>query len=164
MLKLSVSLRNFIWSTTSWKRGLTCQQHSTTTQPSRPSKAQPVQRPQLFLYTTPLSRRDEEVHTAWFFYSSRIWLFDCRGSSPPLKLPCIFKFTSCPKTPTNVLFLFFMFLLFFGFFFLLSCFEQGLCYVYVSESEACFFSERRTDLVAQGSDRTKVILCIYTKC
>lgn len=49
-------------------------------------------------------------------------------------------------------------------FFFFSCFEQGLCYVYVSESEACFLPARRTDLVAQDSDRTKVILCIYTKC
>lgn len=63
-----------------------------------------------------------------------------------------------PKTPTLVLFLFFMFLLFF-----LSCFEQGLCYVYVSESEACFLAERRTDLVAQDSDRTRVTPRIH-KC
>lgn len=52
---------------TSWKRGHTCQQHLTTIQPSRPSKAQPVQRLQLFLHITLLSWRDAVVHTAWFF-------------------------------------------------------------------------------------------------
>lgn len=52
---------------TSWKRGHTCQQHLTTIQPSRPSKAQPVQRLQLFLHITLLSRRDAVVYTAWFF-------------------------------------------------------------------------------------------------
>lgn len=41
---VSASRRSFIWSMKSWKNGLTCQQHSTTTQPSRPSKARPVQK------------------------------------------------------------------------------------------------------------------------
>lgn len=41
--------RSFTWSMTSWKRGHTCQQRSTTTQPSRPSKARPVPGLQLSL-------------------------------------------------------------------------------------------------------------------
>ena len=111
---VSASLRNFIWSMTSWRRGHTCQQHSTTTQPSRPSKARPVQRPQLFLHTTLLSRRGAVVHTAWFLFLEdlAIWL---QGWSPPSKLPCLSKITCCPKTPTLVLFLFVKFLLFFLF-------------------------------------------------
>lgn len=145
---VSASLRNFIWSMTSWRRGHTCQQHSTTTQPSRPSKARPVQRPQLFLHTTLLSRRGAVVHTAWFLFLEdlAIWL---QGWSPPSKLPCLSKITCCPKHQH----LFCFYSLSSSCF---SCFEQGLCYVYVSESEACFLAERRTDLVAQDSDRTKV--------
>lgn len=124
---------------TSWKRGLTCQQHSTTTQPSRPSKARPVQRPQLFLHTTLLSRRG----AAWFLFLEdlAIWL---RGSTPPSKLPCLSKITCCPKHQHLFCFYSLCSSCFFCFCFFLSCFEQGLCYVYVSESEACFVAERRT--------------------
>lgn len=35
------------------------------------------------------------------------------------------------------------------------CFEQGLCYVYVAESEAHFLAEMRTDSVVQDSVRTR---------
>ena len=121
---------------TSWKRGLTCQQLSTTIQPSRPSKAEPVQRPQLFLHTALLSRRGAVVHTAWFLFLEdlAIWL---QGLPSTLKLSCLFRIYMLPKTPTLVLFLLFLFL----FFFFLSCLDQGLCYVYVCKSEACFLPE-----------------------
>lgn len=81
---------------TSWKRGHMCRRHLTTTQPSRPSKAQPVQRLQLFLHITLFSRRDAVVHTAWFLFLKdlALWL---RGSLPPSILPCLSKITCCPK-------------------------------------------------------------------
>lgn len=47
--------------------------------------------------------------------------------------------------------------------FVLACFEQGLCYVYVSESEAYFVAKRRTELKAQDSDRTRVTPRIHIK-
>lgn len=132
--------RNFTWSTTSWRRGLTCRRPSTTIQPSRPSKARPVQRPQLFLHTALLSRTGAAGLAAWFLFlkDSAVRL---QGLWSPLNCPAFFWICILPKTIVPFLF---RLLLFF-----LSCFEQGLCYVYVSESEAFCLPERRTDLVTE---------------
>lgn len=86
----------------SWKRGHTCQQHSTTTQPSRPSKARPVQRLQLFLHCCPGG-------ALWFtklgFYSSRIWLYDCGGRRHHRNCPAFPKLHAAQNTNTCSVFI-----------------------------------------------------------
>lgn len=155
------SLRSFILNMTSWKRGLTCQQRSTTIQPSRPSKAQQVQRLQLFLHTAPLSRRGRcDVHGLGFLFleDSANWL---QGSSSSLKLSCVFWISTLPEKPTCSVFILcsrFFVVLFVSF-------EQGLCYVYVSEPEVCLLPERRTNLVGVGPWQNKVsTFFISNKC
>lgn len=157
---LSAFLRNFIWSMTSWRRGLMCQQRLTTTQPSRPSKARPVQRLQLFLHTAVAQEGRCGSHSLVFI--PRGFGYLTVGAVATIQTALPFQTYMLPKTQTHVPFLFFKFLLFFFFFW--SCFEQGLCYVYFSESEACFLPERRIDLVAQDSDRARVRPCMYSKC
>lgn len=119
--------RSFIWSMTSWKRGHMCQQHSTTTQPSRPSKARPVWGLQLFLRVYAVIQEGALWCSQLGFYSSRIRLFDCRGRchhqhcpSPPLPFR---KVSCCPTTPTRLI-LFLKFLLLFYFLF---CAGSVLC-------------------------------------
>lgn len=161
---VSPFLRSFIWSMTSWRRGLMCQQRLTTTQPSRPSKARPVQRLQLFLHTAVVQEGRCGSHSLVFI--PRGFGYLTVGAVATIQTALPFQTYMLPKTTTLVPFLFFKFLLlfFFSFFFFQSCFEQGLCYVYFSESEACFLPERRTDLVAQDSDRTRVRPGNYNKC
>lgn len=103
--------RNFIWSMTSWRRGHMCQQHLTTTQPSRPSKAQSVQWLQPFCTQHCHPGGGAVVHTIGF-YSLKMWLFDCRGHCLRQYCPAFPNLTICPKHPTLVLLLFSMFLLF----------------------------------------------------
>lgn len=105
--------RNFIWSMTSWKKGHTCQQHSTTTQPSRPSKARPVQGLQLFLRVNTVIQEGRcGSHTLVFipqgFGSLTAGVVATINTAPPFQ-----KVTCCPKTPTLLL-LFSTFLLFFS--------------------------------------------------
>lgn len=133
--------RNFIWSMTSWKRGHTCQQHSTTTQPSRPSKARPVQGLQLFLRVNTVIQEGRcGSHTLVFipqgFGSLTAGVVATINTAPPFQ-----KVTCCPKTPTLLL-LFSTFLLFFFFVFVFSFFAQGLCYVYVSWIQSLFTCRR----------------------
>lgn len=110
--------RNFIWSMTSWKRGHTCQQHSTTTQPSRPSKARPVQGLQLFLRVNTVIQEERcGSHTLVFipqgFGSLTAGVVATINTALPFQ-----KVTCCPKTPTLLLlFSTFLFFLFFCLFF-----------------------------------------------
>lgn len=154
-------LRNFIWSMTSWRRGHTCQQHSTTTQPSRPSKARPVWRPQLFLHTTVLSRRGAVVHTAWFLFLEGFGYLTA-GVVATIKTALPFQNYMLPKKKKHQHLFCFYSLCFSCFFFFLSCFEQGLCYVYVSESEACFVAEKEDWPCGTGQWQNKGWRLVFT--
>lgn len=121
--------RNFIWSMTSWKRGHTCQQHSTTTQPSRPSKARPVQGLQLFLRVNTVIQEGRcGSHTLVFipqgFGSLTAGVVATINTAPPFQ-----KVTCCPKTPTLLLLFstFLLFFLFFSFLFVFFCAGSVLC-------------------------------------
>lgn len=106
-------LRNFIWSMTSWKRGLTCRQHSTTTQPSRPSKARPIQKAAAVpAHNTVGPGGGAVVHRARFLFLEDLTILTA-GVVATIKTALPFQNYMLPKTPTLVLFLFFMFLLFF---------------------------------------------------
>lgn len=130
--------RSFTWSMTSWKRGHTCQQRSTTTQPSRPSKARPVPGLQLSLRVNAIIQEGALWFAQlvfFFFNSSRIRLFGCREPSPhhqhcpPLSPPPRLskKFHAARQhrhfwfySPSS------------SCCYSTFCFAQGLCYVYVS--------------------------------
>lgn len=147
-------LRNFIWSMTSWRRGHTCQQHSTTTQPSRPSKARPVWRPQLFLHTTVLSRRGAVVHTAWFLFLEGFGYLTA-GVVATIKTALPFQNYMLPKkknTNTCSVFILYVSPVFFFFCLVLS----RVCVMFTSLNlKPVLLQKRRTDLVAQDSDRTR---------
>lgn len=139
-----------------------CQQHSITTQPSRPSKARPVQRPpQLLLRTLMMSGRGGMLwYTQLSFYSSRIWLFDWGGHRHHPYCPAFPKITCCPKknkkkTTNQHLFCFYSFSFFFNSFCLVL---SRVCVMFTSQNlKQVFLPERRIDLVAHGSDRTRIM-------
>lgn len=102
---------------TSWRRGHTCQQHLTTTQPSRPSKARSVQWLQLFCTQHCHPGGGAVVHSWFLFFEDlALWL---QGSLPPI-LPCLSENDVLPKTSTRSTFILCSpSFLFFSFFFFL---------------------------------------------
>lgn len=99
------SLRNFIWSMTSWKKGLMCQQHSTTTQPSRPSKAQTSPKATAVPAHNTVVQRGRCGSCSLVFIPRGFWLFDCGGWCHHKKLPCLSRLYAAQNTNTCSVFI-----------------------------------------------------------
>lgn len=102
---------------TSWKKGHMCRQHSTTTRPNRPSKAQTSPRASAVPAHHPVAQGGRCGPDILVFIPRG---FGCltAGGLPPYTVEqnCpAFPNYMLPKTPTLVLFLFLMFLPFFFF-------------------------------------------------
>lgn len=118
-----------------------CQQRSTTTQPSRPSKARPVQRLQLFLHTAVVQEGRCGSHSLVFI--PRGFGYLTVGAVATIQTALPFQTYMLPKTPTHVPFLFFKFLLFF--FCFVFCFGLVLsrvCVMFTSLNLRPVFSQK----------------------